>query len=95
MRRAAKRDDNEEAIVSALRKAGVYVRHLMQGDGLPDLLCGLPRGTFLIEVKDGSKPPSQRRLTEAEQKFFDEWPNGNVHVVTSVSEALDLIAKYG
>jgi len=42
-------------------------------------------------VKDGSKPPSARTLTPAEQKFFDEWRGGMVVIVNSVEEAIDVL----
>jgi hypothetical protein len=88
MRRAAKRDDNEGEIVAALRKAGATVRIITQGDGLPDLLVGYRGRTILLEVKDGNKPPSARRLTEDEEAFFRDWKGGDLAVVTSVAEAL-------
>jgi Holliday junction resolvase len=91
MRRAAKRDDNEGEIVSALRKAGAVVRIITQGDGLPDLLVGYQGRTILMEVKDGAKVPSQRRLTADEQKFFDAWAGGELYKVESVEEALAIL----
>lgn len=89
MRRAARRDDNEKEIVIALRKAGAYVSFL---DEPCDLLVGYQGKIVLIEVKDGNKPPSARKLTPNEQKFHDEWPGGNLHIVTCVSEALALLS---
>ena len=88
MRRAAKRDANHGSIVLALRKCGVWVFDTANlGGGFPDLLCWA-RGRFtLLEVKDGAKPPSARKLTDDERAFFDNCP-GPVHVVTSVEEAL-------
>ena len=93
MRRAARRDDGENDIVDALRKAGAVVRVVTQGDGLPDLLVGYRGFTILMEVKDGTKPPSARRLTEAEEKFFMEWTGGLLVVVNSVEEALEVLKK--
>lgn len=46
-----------------------------------------------MEVKDGQKVPSARKLTPAEQKFFEEWRGGIVAIVNSVDEAIDLLKK--
>jgi hypothetical protein len=91
MRRAAKRDDNEQEIVKALRKAGAYVAYITEP---ADLLVGYQGRTMILEVKDGNKPPSARKLTPNEQKFHDEWTGGELYVITSVEDALDrLIGK--
>jgi len=93
MRRAARIDANQNNIVKALRAAGASVRVITQGDGIPDLLLGYNGHTLLMEVKDGEKPPSARKLTEAEQKFFDEWKGGSLSIVNSVEEALAILAS--
>lgn len=84
-------DNNQNSIVKALRDHGAYVRIVTQGDGIPDLLVGYKGVTYLLEVKDGDKTPSKRKLTPHEQKFFDEWTGGIVAIVTSVEDALALI----
>jgi hypothetical protein len=93
MRRAARVDANQEQIVSAMRACGATVRIVTQGDGLPDLLVGYRGYTILMEVKDGNKPPSARRLTEEEQKFFENWTGGMLAIVNSVDEALELLKR--
>ena len=93
MRYANRIDANQNAIVEALRKAGAYVRIISQGDGIPDLLVAYKGYTILMEVKDGNKPPSARKLTEAEQKFFDEWTGGMLVVVNSVEESIATLEK--
>lgn len=93
MRYANRIDANQNAIVDALRKAGAYVRIISQGDGIPDLLVAYKGYTILMEVKDGNKPPSARKLTEAEQKFFDEWTGGMLVVVNSVEESIATLEK--
>jgi hypothetical protein len=93
MRRAARRDDGESEIVSALREAGAVVRVITQGDGIPDLLVGYRGYTILMEVKDGTKPPSKRALTPAEEQFFMDWTGGMLVIVNSVGEALDVLAS--
>jgi len=91
MRRANRIDANQNEIVNALRKVGAYVRIVTMGDGVPDLLVGYRGFTILMEVKDGNKTPSQRKLTEAEQKFFDEWTGGLIAIVQSVEDALAIL----
>lgn len=93
MRRAAKVDANQEQIVIALRARGASVRIVTQGDGLPDLLVGYNGYTLLMEVKDGRKPPSARRLTPAEEKFMLEWKGGLLAVVKSVDEAVAMLDR--
>lgn len=88
MRRAARRDDNEWEIVAALRAAGCCVRFLNEPC---DLLVGRNGATVLLEVKDGNKPPSARKLTEREAEFHKEWNGGPLYVVHNVTEALDII----
>lgn len=93
MRRAARVDANQDQIVSALRACGATVRVVTQGDGLPDLLVGYRGYTILMEVKDGRKPPSARKLTEEEEKFFMNWTGGMLAIVNSVDEALELLKR--
>lgn len=74
MRRAARVDQNQGNIVDALRKTGGSVLSLAaHGRGCPDVLFGYGGRTFLCEIKDGSKPPSARKLTDDQVKFRDEW----------------------
>lgn len=97
MRRAAKIDANQPAIVKALRAIGCDVMVLSAvGDGCPDLLVTapiFPRRTMLIEIKDGAKPPSERGLTMDQVEFHREW-RGEIHVVKSVDEATAVVTSH-
>lgn len=83
-RRAGRKDANQELIVKALRKAGASVTVM---DEPVDLLVGYKGRTFLIEVKDGARKPSERRLTPEQQKFFNEWQGGQVAKVETIAGA--------
>ena len=92
MRRAAKVDQNQDQVVSALRAAGAKVQSLAAvGKGVPDLLCQYQGSFYLIEVKDGRKPPSQRKLTDDQVKWHEEWKSAFLGVVESPDEALKFI----
>lgn len=92
-RRASKVDANQAEIVAHLRKHGASVECLHAvGQGVPDLLVGYDNMTFLIEVKDGNKPPSAQKLTPAQVKWHDEW-KGHARVVNSKQEALKVIGE--
>ena len=87
-KRAAKRDDNEKEIIQALRAAGAFVQALSE----IDLLVGHRGAWHLIEVKDGNKSPSRRKLTFDEMQFVLDIKNrAPVHVVVNVEQALDVI----
>jgi Holliday junction resolvase len=92
MRRYPNLDSNQPDIVKALREAGASVTSLASvGGGCPDLLVGIRKVTTVMEVKDGAKPPSKRKLTEAEQDWHDAY-RGSVHIVESVEQALAVLA---
>jgi hypothetical protein len=84
MRRAARVDENQKAIVQALRDAGCYVWII----GLPvDLLVGYQNHTFLVEVKTTSK----KRLTKLQEDFFLKWNGGTLCRVDSPEVALQML----
>jgi len=84
MRYAARKDENEAAIVQALRDAGAYVWII----GLPvDLLVGYKDRTLLMEVKTTSK----KRLTGLQADFFEKWMGGTLCRVDSPEAALRMI----
>lgn len=92
MRRAAKVDENQAEIVEALRAVGASVTVTSQlGGGFPDLVVGYRNeANYLLELKDGRKPPSARKLTPDEERWHKAW-RGLVVVVASVDEALRAI----
>jgi len=88
MRKYGKTDANQAAIVQALRQAGCQVLSLAAlGSGVPDLLVrrGGTLQLYLLEVKDGNKSASRRKLTPDQVAFHRHWP---VHIVNNVEEAL-------
>ncbi len=91
MRFRAKVDDNQRDLVAALRSFGCTVLPLHQlGHGVPDLLVRRPDGSLaLVEVKDGSKPPSARKLTPDEQQFAAQW-RGVYYLVSTLQQAAEL-----
>jgi Holliday junction resolvase len=93
MRHRAKIDANQTAIVTALRAAGCAVQSLATiGNGCPDILVGVRGVNYLIEIKDGSKTPSQRKLTPDEEKWHLLWKMfGQVDTAESVEQALGII----
>lgn len=92
MRRAAKVDANQAQIVDALRSCGASVQPLhMVGSGVPDLLVGYRGRTALIEIKDGSLPPSKRQLTDDQLRWHGAWSGGALAVVCDVESALRVL----
>lgn len=89
--RAAKIDANQNEIVSALRKIGCSVQILSSvGKGCPDILVGFRGKNFLIEIKDGNKPPSGQKLTPDQVEWHASW-NGQVSVANSVEAAIEIV----
>ncbi len=93
MRRAAKVDANQSALARLFRAMGCSVKSTAAvGDDFPDLAIGCSGVTALVEIKDGSKPPSKQKLSEGQQKFQDTW-QGLTAVVRNEEEAIELVNK--
>ncbi len=89
VRRSAKVDANHSLIVGALRACGATVQSLAAiGGGCPDLLVGHRGRIHLFEIKDGSKPPSARKLTPDQETWHAAWRGAPVLVIESVEQAI-------
>ena len=94
MRTASKVDDNQAEIVQALEAIGCTIESLAAvGKGCPDLLVGYRRENFLLEVKDGKKVPSKRKLRPNQQDWHDAW-RGQVTKVETPEEAIAVVTYY-
>lgn len=72
-RRAAKVDDNQKEIVALFRKLGWTVLIISQLKNCCDIIVSKNGRTVAIEIKDGAKPASARKLSDGEIKFRDAW----------------------
>ena len=80
-------DKNQSEIVHALRQVGATVILLHEaGEGIPDLLVGYRRETYLLEVKSKTG-----KLNERQQLWHSSWFGRRVSIVRSVDEALNAI----
>ncbi len=87
----AKVDANHREIVAAFEALGATVQSLASvGSGCPDLAVGYMGRNYLVEVKDGAKPPSARALTDDEAKWHAAW-DGTVDIVETVDDAIALV----
>lgn len=90
-RRAARVDANQNEIVTMLRKMGYSVAITSDcGKGFPDIVVGRSGRNYLFEIKDGNKPKSAQKLTEAEQQFADAW-KGQYNVISCLDDAIKIL----
>lgn len=87
--RAARVDANQPEIVATFRKFGWSVLIISQLKNCCDIVVGKNGFNILVEIKDGSKPMSQQKLTAGEDKFLSAWL-GEWMVIRSVDEVVML-----
>lgn len=93
MRRAARVDANHGAIRQMYRDLGCSVADTFRlGSGFPDLVIALFGQTHLVEVKDGSKPPSERKLTKDEQEFHNSW-HAKIWVIKDINDVIEHVSE--
>ena len=94
-RRASKVDANQAEIVAAFRRLGASVALLHRvGEGVPDLLVGCRGVDRLVEVKDGTLPPSARQLNPSQVAWHRDWRGCKPFVVTSVDDVIVLLKQW-
>lgn len=85
-------DKNQPLIVKAFRQLGCKVHHLHGvAQGCPDVMVGIDGFNVLVEIKNGDKPPSQRRLTPLQQEWHFTW-TGQKCIIKNIDEAIALVA---
>ena len=84
-------DGTQKEIVEGLGKLGMDVYSTaMVSNGFPDI-CVFWRGdSWVLELKNGNLPPSKRKLTPDERKFWLGF-KGRGGIVHSLDEAVKLI----
>lgn len=93
VRLRSKVDDNQAEIVQAFRSAGASVKQVHIVKGFVDVVVGYCGVTELVEIKDGSKPPSKRNLTAGEQEFWDTWKGRRPVIVETVSQVPEVLSE--
>lgn len=96
---SAKADDNQAEIVAEFRMLGANVFHVHRLKKFCDIIIVYLGITIAVEIKDGSKPPSQRKLTKGELEFKEEWTEKGgwwelIENLTDVRTLMDNLADY-
>ena len=95
MRRRGRVDENHAAVVDLLRGFGCSVVSTAGvGDGFPDVVVGFQGVTHLIEIKDGEKSASRRKLTDDEKEWHATWQGDPVCIVESLRDAEELVRQW-
>lgn len=89
MRRAPRTDANHTEVADAFEAMGCSVWKVKD---VVDLVVGYGNLSFLVEVKDGKKPPSNQKLTPRAEKFRATW-RGGMMLVRSEKDVADCVAK--
>lgn len=91
VRQKAKRDANHNEIVDTFESLGASWQDLSGVGGALDGWLGVSLIDQRVEIKDGSRVDSERRLTEDEERVFQEWRGRPPVVVESVEDAIKLV----
>lgn len=89
MRRAAKIDKNQPAIVKGLRRVGVQVIIPNAGDDFPDIITCYRNSWVLIEIKDQNTP-----MKRGQMQFLAD-AKGKVGIAMNCEEALSIAKGEG
>ena len=88
-------DKNQADIVACFRKLGWYVKHVHDVKAMCDIMILKHGRVVAVEIKDGRKPPSKRKLSPGEEQFRDAWVinGGEWWLVETLDDVLKLHAN--
>ena len=91
--KARRKDANHNEITRTLLQVGAELLETYQLPGALDVFVAYRQKWTLLEIKDGTKPPSARKLTEDEQATIARIARTGapVFVVETVDDALRAI----
>lgn len=89
--RARRTDSNNDEIAKAAEALGVRVHRTNREWDQTWQYGGL---TMLVEVKDGSKPPSARKLTKAEEITHSKMTIRIIKDLSDVKGAVDVLRRW-
>lgn len=92
-RYAFRKDANHNPIAATFAQIGAGVYDAANDNAPYDLIVFWRGQTLFVEIKDGTKPPSARKVTEKGVEFCDTCTRhgGKYVVVKSVEEAVQLL----
>jgi hypothetical protein len=90
---ARKKDDNHDEIVDEFKRLGCGVKDVHDLPNFVDIIICYKSATVMVEIKDGAKPASARKLTSGEKKFSDEWiaKGGKWACIETIEQANEMI----
>ncbi len=80
-------DANHAEIREIFRQCGYSVFDSSAVPGFVDLVIGRCGHNYLIEIKDGAKTKSARKLTKKQENLHAKW-RGSIDIIESVDEAI-------
>tara|TARA_R100000655_G_C2964288_1_gene189385 strand:+ start:776 stop:1093 length:318 start_codon:yes stop_codon:yes gene_type:complete len=87
-----KKDANHKELVKIFENAGCSVLDISSLPNCCDVIVSKYGRSIFCEIKDGKKPPSQRKLTDGEIKFMNE-TQGAWRLVQSEDDAYKFIQE--
>ena len=93
---AKRKDENHAEVVAELKESfpEASVEDLAHaGKGVSDIVVGVFGDNHFFEIKDPAKPPSRRKLTNAQLAFHANW-QGSIWVCHSAAEILACLVRF-
>jgi len=81
-------DANHFDILNAYLEMGCTVLDVHKSTGALDLVVGNWGINDIVEIKDGSKVPSARKLSDTEQQVFTGWKGRSPVLIESIQDAV-------